>query len=88
MKHILVSGRVQRVGFRQYVKFNASKLNLKGWVKNLSDGRVEIIVSGNVKNVEKLIEIIKKGPLLSQVEGVKIEEVENLDFEDFQIIKE
>lgn len=75
--HIFISGRVQGVGFRQYVKHFARKLGLTGWAKNLSNGRLEIVLSGEEKKVKKLVAICRKGPFLSQVRSVQvIEEVE------------
>ncbi len=68
--HIFISGFVQGVGFRQFVKKNALKLGLTGWVKNLSDNRVEAIFSGSKEQVEKIIHICKKGAFLSEVRDV------------------
>ena len=48
MKHFTVSGRVQGVGFRNWAQKTAQKMNISGWVRNLSDGRVEIKALGNV----------------------------------------
>ena len=56
--HILYSGRVQGVGFRYTVRMFASRLGLVGWVKNLTDSRVEVIVEGNKKDIEQLIESV------------------------------
>ena len=53
--HILYSGRVQGVGFRYTAKDFASDLGVSGWVKNLPDGRVEILAEGEKKLIEELI---------------------------------
>ncbi len=53
--HILVSGLVQGVFFRAHTREKASELFLSGWVKNLPDGRVEILAEGERENLEKLI---------------------------------
>jgi len=87
MIHIIISGEVQGVGFRQFVKYQAGKLNIKGWIKNLDNGNVEGMLSGERKNLETLIEFCRKGPFLAKVTDVKIEEVEDEEFSDFQIIK-
>lgn len=55
------SGRVQGVGFRMYVRENASKLGIRGWVMNMSDGTVDMEVQGPSDKVDKLFEIIQKG---------------------------
>lgn len=98
--HIYISGFVQGVGFRQFVAYHAKKLKLTGWVRNLParnasvslaggpDGRVEAVVVGDKKNVEEIIRICKKGPLVSQVENVEVvwEEPEE-KFSGFEILK-
>lgn len=71
--HILITGFVQGVGFRQMVKHEARKRNLTGWVKNLSDGSVEALAIGSEDKLAELIEACKKGPFLSQVDNVHVE---------------
>jgi acylphosphatase len=87
MIHIIISGDVQGVGFRQYVKYQAKKLNIKGWVKNLPNGRVEGLFVGDRENTEKIIEYCRRGPFLAQVKNVEIEEKEDIIFNSFEIIK-
>ena len=70
--HIFISGFVQGVGFRQFVKRNAIKLGLTGWVKNLSDNRVEAVFVGAKEQIEKIISICEKGPFLSEVKDVEV----------------
>lgn len=60
-KHLIVSGRVQGVGFRFSAQQKAKELGVKGWVKNLPDGTVELEIEGNSKTVENYIEILKSG---------------------------
>jgi acylphosphatase len=62
--HLFISGFVQGVGFRQFVKANARKLGLTGWVRNLADERVEALFQGPEETIKKAIEICKKGPFL------------------------
>lgn len=71
--HVFVSGFVQGVGFRQFVKKTAIRLNLKGWVKNLPDGRVEAIFQGDKNSIEKMIEECDKGPFLAEVKNIVVE---------------
>ncbi len=71
--NITVSGRVQGVGFRFFTQSTAVKLKITGWVKNLSNGDVEIYAEGNEETLKNFILIIKKGPPLSRV--LNIEEV-------------
>ena len=67
MKHFTVSGRVQGVGFRAWAERQAEKLGLSGWVRNLSDGRVEILIEGAEKDELAFWQACQKGPLFSKV---------------------
>jgi acylphosphatase len=69
-----VSGRVQGVGFRYFVKRQADSARLSGYVRNLSDGRVEFLLQGDRRTVEKVIEKIQTGPDYSQVSDVSLDQ--------------
>lgn len=84
---IYILGFVQGVGFRQFVKKNAQNLKLNGTVKNLSDGRVEVVAAGAKENVEKLIDTCEKGPFFSDVKSVQVEWESEMKFDDFKIVK-
>jgi acylphosphatase len=81
---LLISGNVQGVGFRAFVRRNALKLGVEGYVKNLSDGKVETVLQGQDKNVDEMIEICKKGPFGSNVQDVVIKEIKD-NFNKFEI---
>ncbi len=66
--HVFVSGRVQGVGFRDFVKENAQKLKLTGWVRNLSDRRVELVAEGPGAAIDELLKAVAKGPPAAKVE--------------------
>ena len=68
----LISGRVQSVGFRFFTYRTAKQLEVKGTVKNLEDGRVEIIAQADETNLEKFYQRIKKGPRFSLVTHIEI----------------
>lgn len=70
---MIVKGRVQGVGFRWFVRENASKFGLTGYVKNLYDGTVEIAAEGERGRVEELIRSVKTGPSFSKVVDIMIE---------------
>jgi acylphosphatase len=70
--HIIVKGFVQGVGFRWFVQKHANHLGLNGWVRNLSNGDVEIEVEGERSLVEELIKLVKVGPRYAQVEDLQI----------------
>jgi tRNA pseudouridine55 synthase len=67
-----IYGIVQGVGFRYFVYKNAKNLNILGYVKNLEDGTVEVLAQGKEKDLQKLIEYLEKGPILSKVEKLDL----------------
>jgi acylphosphatase len=70
--HVFISGRVQGVCFRACARRWAAESGLKGWVRNLYDGRVELAAEGDRTAVEALIERLKVGPPRAHVDGVEI----------------
>jgi len=84
--HAYVQGRVQGVSFRGYTLRKAAQLGLKGWVRNLYDGRVEVLAEGEKSNVEAMIDWLKIGPSLARVENVDVRwEDYKGEFQDFRI---
>ena len=83
---VFISGNVQGVFFRSFIKEQADKLNIKGYVRNLEDGRVEAVLEGNVEDVNKMIELSKKGAPHSVVKNVSIEERSIGDSKDFKVL--
>jgi acylphosphatase len=84
--HIIVSGRVQGVFFRDHTQRWASSLGLTGWVKNLWDGRVEVLTEGEKDTIDSLISRLKQGPPLAHVEKVDVTWEEYKDeFSGFRI---
>ncbi len=71
--HIIVSGRVQGVFFRHNTNKVANKLGLKGFVKNLPNGDVEIIAEGPEEKIKELIGFCKKGPENAYVDNIEID---------------
>jgi acylphosphatase len=70
-RRLLVSGVVQGVGFRYFVCRRALSLSLRGWVRNLPDGRVEVVADGPPEKVSALEEAISQGPSHAQVKKVE-----------------
>lgn len=84
--HIFISGYVQGVGYRYFIRDNARKLGLKGYVRNTEDGNVEVVLQGDEKVIEQMIGICKEGPMLSEVKQIGYEWEEGEEkFEDFEI---
>lgn len=71
--HVLISGEVQGVMFRQETKRRALNLNVKGWVRNRDDGAVEAVFEGEEQDVELLIAFCRRGPPRAIVTDVKVE---------------
>ena len=86
-KQLLISGRVQGVFFRHSTFKRAQKIGqLSGWVKNLSDGRVEVLVQGPAEQAEQLVAYCHKGPPAARVDSVDIQnEVPAGDLPDFHV---
>jgi len=84
--HIFVSGRVQGVFFRVKTRYQATKSNVTGWVRNTSDGKVEAILEGEKEDVEKMIDFCRKGPRGAKVSKTEVQWKEYLrEFTDFRI---
>lgn len=85
--HCYVSGRVQGVWFRANTKKEADTLGLTGFVRNLSDGRVEVMVCGKKEAVDQLRAWLQQGPPLAEVSKVDYEELTTWDkFDDFKTL--
>ncbi len=76
---LLVTGRVQGVGFRAFVEDEANLLALDGWVRNRRDGTVEALVAGPPDQVEALIAAARRGPPAARVEAVKVENADAVE---------
>jgi acylphosphatase len=83
----LISGRVQGVGFRWFVRESAKQLGLEGTVKNLYDGRVEVFAQGDLTSMYKFRELLQKGPAMSRVDNVaESDENINKNLKEFKVI--
>lgn len=84
--HVFISGRVQGVFFRANTKRVADELGVKGWVRNLPDGRVEAVFEGEEDAVKKIVEWCHRGPPAARVDRVEVKYEEYKgEFEDFTI---
>ena len=85
---VYYKGTVQGIFFRQFIKEHADKRGLKGFARNLEDGRVEAWIQGESSMVEDMIEVCKMGPRHSQVKQVNVKEEKwQDDFHDFKILR-
>ena len=84
---IFVTGSVQGAYFRQFVNKTAGELKLKGFVRNLDNGKVEVVVEGRDENVNKMIEECKKGAPQASVKEIQVEELSHQGFDSFKILR-
>ncbi len=84
--YVLVSGKVQGVFFRSSAKKRADELHLRGWVRNLDDGRVEAVFEGDQEKVAKMVDWCRKGPDYADVRDVRVKPEKYIgEFMDFSV---
>jgi len=85
--HCIVTGKVQRVGYRDFVERTAKELALTGWVKNRDDGSVELLLQGLPDDLKLATEALHQGSVLSRVEGVSVDwRTPEKQFNEFKVI--
>ena len=82
---ILLSGLVQGVGFRYFAYKKAKKMGVVGYVRNLDDGRVEVVATAEDEVLRDFIDELKKGPSFAYVKNAEIEELPHMHFDSFEI---
>lgn len=83
---ILAGGRVQGVAYRFYAEKMAARLDVTGWVRNLADGRVEILAEGAAVSIETFLERLRDGPSLARVDSFDVRrEPATGEFGDFRV---
>jgi len=86
-KHIVITGRVQGVGFRYWLYEAAVRNNINGWVKNKISGEVEALLIGNEVKIDNLIKLCKRGPPSSKVTKIEVQNYQKEHFrKSFEII--
>jgi acylphosphatase len=84
---LFITGTIQGVFFRQFIKDNAEKNKIKGYVRNLQDGRVEIFIEGNQDDVENMASICKRGPKYAKIRAIEEKPESFQDFKEFNILR-
>ena len=82
VRRLLVEGAVQGVGYREFTRRAALRLNVSGWVRNRSDGAVEALLRGPPSRVEALIAEMRQGPRFAVVERLSVTEHDGNPFDD------
>ncbi len=84
--HAVVTGRVQAVGFRDFVRREAGAMGLGGWVRNRHDGSVEVVAEGSEEALERFLGSLRRGPPLARVDAVDARrEAARGDFDGFSV---
>ena len=84
-RRYVISGRVQGVGFRYFVRSKAKKMNVGGWVRNLPDGSVEAVATGECEVLSLFESALRAGPSLASVEKVEMAEEPAGEFDAFEV---
>lgn len=85
--HVLISGKVQGVGYRASTSDAALLLNIKGWARNLRNGKVEAVFEGSKANVMEMIRWCHQGPPTANVKKVKVSYQEAQGFTKFELLR-
>ncbi|MBS3066747.1 acylphosphatase [Candidatus Pacearchaeota archaeon] len=83
---MLINGTVQGVFFRNFVKEEADKLDVKGFIRNLDSGNIEVFAEGEIENVDQLCKICETGPRHAKIKNVSINESPFQDFKEFKVL--
>lgn len=86
-KRLYITGSLQSLFYRQFIKENADKHNVKGFLRNREDGRVEIFLEGGSDAVDTMINICKNGPKHAIIRNVEEKDERLQDFESFKILR-
>jgi len=81
-----VTGSIQPVIINQFIKDNAQKLGIKGFIRNLADGRVEIFIEGTTDAIEKMAPICRRGPQHSIIRKIEEKDEKFQDFREFKVL--
>ncbi|MFZ1970921.1 MAG: acylphosphatase [Candidatus Nanoarchaeia archaeon] len=83
---LYIKGVVQGVFFRAFLKENAERLDVRGFTRNLEDGKVEVFLEGDPNKVNEMIELCRKGPKHSQIQDVEIIPEKFQDLRGFKVL--
>ena len=84
---IYITGSVQGVFFRKFLEDKANELNIRGYCRNLEDGRIEIVAEGKDEMVNEMLEACKHGSPHSTVKDIQIQELRHQGFKGFKVMR-
>lgn len=82
---LFITGSVQDIFFKQFIKENAEKNNVAGFLRKLENGKIEIFLEGDYENVDAMISLCKRGPQHSNIRNVEEKSEHLQDFKEFKI---
>lgn len=85
--HLIIQGKVQGVFFRATAKEVADEIGITGWVRNTEEGNVEIMANGDEERLQRFIEWCKVGPKRAFVTNVRVRDLEDQKFKNFQVMR-
>jgi len=83
---LFITGSINSFSFKAYIMENAKKNNVRGYLRILEDGRVEIFLEGDKEDVEALVAICKRGPKHAQIRNVEEKAESFQDFKEFKVL--
>ena len=83
---IILKGKVQGVGFRQFVREKAQHFAIHGYIANLENGDIEIVAEGKEDEISAFIEMIRPGPPRAEVTELVTEPIEHKGYKEFEIV--
>ena len=81
--HVTISGRVQGVGYRDWMVREANRLGISGWVRNCGDANVEAVVQGEPSSVDALLAACRRGPPHAHVDTIRTEQAAQIEGDGF-----
>jgi len=83
---IIITGIVQGVFFRKFIQEKAEQLGLNGFIRNLNNGSVEVVIEGKDESVNLMLDFCKQGPEHGEVKSVEYSEMKHQGFDNFKIL--
>ena len=84
---VYITGTVQGMIYRNYLLDAGLRIGVRGFVRNMEDGRVEVLIEGRDDKVKEMLEVCKKDTNQTKIRGVEVKEIGNQSFEGFKILK-
>jgi acylphosphatase len=89
LRHYLISGRVQGVGYRAFSQRQAQSLGLNGWVRNLRSGQVEVLAEGSEFALGEFLKVLQEGPPAAKVAAIQsVDLTEPMELTAFEVIED